>query len=67
MVGEHVAICSNEEFGEKYIDFVDVRRDNDDEWYEDDDSPVVGGIDVEFAEQIRDELSAAVEIMKAMA
>lgn len=52
--------------GEPYIDFFTI-RESDGEFYEDDDSPVQGGLDCKFAEQIAEELRAAIEYFKQVA
>jgi hypothetical protein len=48
---------------EPYIDFVWM-REMDGMWYEDDDSPVAGGLSLRTAKAVRDELSLAIEYLK---
>ena len=48
-----------------YIDFVTVREDGEDTW-EDEDSPVDGGLSIEFAEKIAKELVRAIQYTKEM-
>jgi len=51
--------------GNPYIDFVWIRQDNQtDEPYEDEDSPVDGGIDTETAQQLIDELTIAIQYLE---
>ncbi len=53
--------------GKPYIDFVDVRQDKDDgTFYEDDDSPVAGGMDPKFATKVAKELLLAVEYINQL-
>ena len=49
-----------------YIDFLDIREDSHEagEFYEDDDSPVIGGIDVKQAMQIAQELASAIHYIE---
>ena len=46
-----------------YIDFVDVRQ-NQGEFYLDEDSPVEGGLSANFAKQIYEELGKAIDYME---
>lgn len=79
MMGETVAITWNarevsksvypyrswEKEGKPYIDFVNLRQDGKDgSYYEDEDSPVVGGIDTDYARKLISELTAACEWLK---
>jgi len=51
--------------GKPYIDFIDLRHDDrDDEWYIDDDSPVAGGLDIGFSDQIANEIRAAIAYIR---
>jgi len=47
-----------------YIDFITLREDEDEVW-EDDDSPVEGGLSLEMAKKIRGELDKAIEYLKS--
>lgn len=49
-----------------YIDFVCIRERDNKEFYEDEDSSVAGGISVEHAESIKDELTKAIEYIKSL-
>lgn len=49
-----------------YIDFVWLREDPDGDPYEDEDSPVAGGIDVDVARQTANELIKAAEYIEAL-
>ena len=51
--------------GRPYIDFVDIRKDGD-SFYVDEDSSVVGGIDVGFAKEIVEELKLAIEYITTL-
>ncbi len=51
--------------GKPYIVFADIRQFGK-EYYLRDDTPVMGGLDVEFAKKIRDELDRAIEYMKSL-
>lgn len=51
--------------GAPYIDFVWIRK-RDEEFYEDEDSPVAGGIDVEVAKKIVNELNLAIEYITTL-
>jgi hypothetical protein len=58
---------SMERIGDPFITFVDIRHDKQtDEDYEDEDSPLMGGISAEFAQQIIKELTDAVEYMNQL-
>jgi hypothetical protein len=53
--------------GKPYIDFLWIRHDDlNDEWYEDEDSPVDGGLSTQQAETIAQELLRAVEYIKRL-
>jgi len=47
-----------------YIDFINLRDEDGDTFYEDDDSPISGGIDVAKAEKLIEELKKAVVYLK---
>ena len=47
-----------------YIDFINIREDEDEVW-EDDDSPVDGGLSLEMAVKIHKELGEAIEYLKS--
>ena len=51
--------------GEPYIEFLDIRTDDADVW-EDEDSPVDGGLSGEEALQVSQELAFAVEYLKTV-
>jgi hypothetical protein len=51
---------------EPYIDFVRILKNRDEEFYEDDDSSVAGGISLKGAERIRDELTKAIDYLKSL-
>jgi hypothetical protein len=53
--------------GKPYIDFMDIRLDRvSGELYEDEDSPVQGGLSAEFAEEIARDLVRAVEYLRSV-
>jgi hypothetical protein len=57
----------HEKENDPFIDFVAINRDVDSGlWYKDDDSPVSGGLSVEFAEQIAAELAAAIAYIREL-
>jgi hypothetical protein len=47
-----------------YIDFINLREDEDEVW-EDEDSPVRGGMNIKLAEKIHKELGEAIEYLKS--
>jgi hypothetical protein len=49
-----------------YIDFVTIREEEGDTPWEDEDSPVEGGMDVEYAEEIVQELQWAIAYLRGM-
>ncbi len=50
-----------------YIDFIDIRHDDDwDEFHLDEDSPVKGGLTLGFAKQIYKELGVAIEYLESL-
>ena len=51
--------------GNPYIDFFNIREDNE-EFYEDEDSPVDGGLDASFAEKVAYEILEAVKYYKTV-
>jgi hypothetical protein len=61
MMGDYVAVCWNENKNEMYIDFVNLRYDPryENQWYEDEDSTVPGGISSNVALHISEELIKA--------
>jgi hypothetical protein len=65
-IGEEVSICSNSKDSERYIDFVTLRTfsNTGDKLYEDEDSPIAGGIDVETAQSVIDQLTIAISILR---
>ena len=54
-------------YGEPYIDFVSIRhsRDNDEAW-EDEDSPVDGGLGLEKSIRLSEELTLAIEYLSTI-
>lgn len=58
--GSHVTTERSSRRGPPYIDFVQMRQDRDGTWYEDDDSPVSGGISETYAQQLVQELQQAI-------
>jgi hypothetical protein len=51
--------------GDPYIDFLTIRKDDRrDEFYEDEDSPADGGLSMDTAKQMAEELLRAVEYIK---
>ncbi len=49
---------------ESYIDFIGLREDHNGEVYEREETPVDGGMRVDFAEKIMNELNIAIEYIK---
>lgn len=66
MIGETVAICSNDKDSEKYIDFIRLTTysNTGSKLYIDEDSPVDGGISHEYAVSVAEELFLAAAILK---
>lgn len=52
--------------GEPYIDFVYIRKDNEGNFYEDEDSSVAGGINTALAKEIVKELKLAIEYIATL-
>jgi len=52
--------------GKPYINFVSIVKTGKGNFYEDEDSSVVGGIEVEFAKKIVDELKLAIEYISTL-
>lgn len=63
---EYTAKVNTPVLTDAYIDFVDLRQDRGGEWYEDDDSPVEGGLAITHAQKVADELNKAIEYIKGV-
>lgn len=61
--GKTYHATENVRSGEPYIAFA-ILFQHGDEWYEDEDSSVAGGLSVEAAEAVRDELTLAIQYLR---
>lgn len=55
-----------ERYGDPYIDFLEVLQGEGGKFYEDEDSPVQGGMTVDFARLIASELNSAIVYLQSI-
>ncbi len=55
-----------ERYGDPYIDFLEVLQGNSGEYYGDEDSPVQGGMSIDFAQLIVSELNSAIAYLQSI-